>query len=619
MTDSLSLAAAFPEASRDEWLALAEKALKGASIDSLVTTTYDGIDIQPLYTADDAIDPGLPGQAPFVRHSQPLGTTPDGWDVRQRFALPDPAAQNEAILDALQRGVTSLWVRVDDPADLARMLEGVLLDLAPVSLDAGHATEHTARALVSLWQEAGLDPQRARGSFRLDPLGLLARLGVLRSDLAHSYEHLLGVVNMTAGLFPNVTSVAVDATVYADAGATEGDELAYSMATAVEYLRILVEGGLSIDQACGQIEFTYSASADQFSTIAKLRAARRLWSRIAGASGATGSAQAQRQHAVTDTAMLTERDPWVNALRTTIACLAAGVGGANAITVAPFDGAVGVSDELALRMARNTQLLLLEESSLGRVIDPAGGSWYVESLTDQLAEFAWSRFQTIEAAGGMGPHLTSGAVSEHLADVVARRRVDVATRAAPITGVSEYANLDEAPLERVPDVARPVVDAPKARIEPLAMYRPSAVYEALRDAADGRADAQIFLANLGPLAVHTARTSWATNFFATGGIRGVDVGSFAGADEAAEAFKLSGCKVAVLCSSDKVYAELAESTARALKDSGAEQVFLAGNPGDKKLGYVGAGIDGFVHVGVDAPAIVGSVHRQLGFETEVSA
>lgn len=614
MSETLSLGAEFPAASRDEWVAAAEKVLKGKSIDSLRTVTYDDIVIEPLYTADEALDPGLPGQAPYVRHTQPLGTTPDGWDVRQRFAHPDPAVNNAAILDGLGRGVTSLLVRVDDAADLARMLEGVMLHLAPVALDAAHATEHSARALVSLWQEAGIAPAEARGAFRMDPLGLLATSGALRSDLAHSYEHLLGVVNMTAGLFPGVTSIAVDATVHADAGASEADELAYSIASAVEYLRVLVDGGLSIDQACAQIEFTYSATADQFSTIAKLRAARRLWARVAEASGASVTAQAQRQHAVTSASMLTKSDPWVNALRTTIACLAAGVGGADVVTVAPLDGAVGVADDLALRMARNTQMLLLEESGLGHVVDPAGGAWYVESLTDQLAQTAWTRFQSIETAGGMGAHLLSGAVHQRVAEVVEIRERDAATRTAPITGVSEFPDLDEQPLDRVAEAPRPAVENPKAEVAPLAVYRPAATYEALRDAARGRDDAKIFLANLGPLAVHTARTSWATNFFATGGIRAHEAGSFATAEEAAAAFAQSGCQVAVLCSSDKVYADLAEPAAKALKDAGATQVFLAGNPGDKKLSYVGAGIDGFVHVGVDAPAIVASVHRQLGID-----
>lgn len=610
--ERLTLGAAFAPADHEAWRAAAEKALRGKPVESLITETIDGVSIDPLYTEGPGVAAGVPGAAPFVRGATPTGGVLGGWDVRQHFAQTDPAAQNAAILDGLERGVTSVWVRTDEPGDLERILEGVLLDLAPVALDAGHATEHVARALVSLWQDGDHDPATIRGSFRADPLGRLARTGGLRSDLAHSYEHLVGLVTMSASLFPQVRSVAVDATVYADAGATEVQELAYSIATGVAYLRALVDGGLAIDQAAREIEFTYAASADQFATIAKLRAARRLWARVGEASGIAAGA-AQRQHAVTSRSMLTRHDPWVNLLRTTIACFAAGVGGAESVTTRAFDAAIGAADEIALRLARNTQLLLIEESNLARVIDPAGGSWYVESLTDDYAQAAWSLFQSIEAAGGFAQHLTGGAVAEDVGASVAARRAAVATRRQPITGVSEFADLDEEALDRPAAPApRGVPADAKLTIEPIAPYRPSSAFEELRDAAAGHDSATIFLANLGPLAAHTARTSWSVNFFAAGGIRAVDAGSFSSPEDAEKAYRASGCRAAVLCSSDELYLQHAVATAKALKRADATLVLLAGNPGERKVAYAGAGIDGFVHVGSDAVAVLQSLHRLLG-------
>ncbi|NEA13363.1 methylmalonyl-CoA mutase, partial [Streptomyces sp. SID10692] len=237
--------------------------------------------------------------------------------------------------------------------------------------------------------------------------------------------------------YPELRAVAVDALPYHEAGGSAGEELGLSLATGVAYLRALTGAGMSVEAACGQLEFRYAATADQFLTIAKLRAARRLWARVAEASGAP-AAGAQRQHAVTSPVMMTRRDPWVNMLRTTLATLGAGVGGAESVTVLPFDHALGLPDAFARRIARNTSTILIEESHLARVVDPAGGSWYVERLTDELAAAAWAFFQETERAGGLPAALRSGMVAERLAATWAARSAKLARRKEPITGVSEF-------------------------------------------------------------------------------------------------------------------------------------------------------------------------------------
>ncbi|HZY75043.1 MAG TPA: methylmalonyl-CoA mutase family protein, partial [Jatrophihabitantaceae bacterium] len=347
------------------------------------------------------------------------------------------------------------------------------------------------------------------------------------------------------------------------------------------YLRALTDAGLAVDEALELIEFRFAVTDDQFTSIAKLRAARRLWGRVAELSGAAPTLRGQRQHAVTSAAMMTQRDPWVNMLRTTIACFAAAVGGADAITVLPFDNAIGLPDDFARRIARNTQSVLHDESSLGRVLDPGGGSWYVESLTQQLAERAWSAFTAIERSGGALAYV-DGELADALARTRAQRDEQIALRRMPITGVSEFAFLEEQPVTRAPS-PRP------ASTGPVAAHRYAEQFEALRDRADAAANRPtLFLAALGPAAVHSPRAGFAANLFAAGGI--CSVTGTGTVDELAQAFADSGCALACICSSDKVYAESAAEAAQALRAAGAAQVWLAGKveiPGVDKTIFAG--------------------------------
>ncbi|HST63898.1 MAG TPA: methylmalonyl-CoA mutase subunit beta, partial [Mycobacteriales bacterium] len=403
-TDPLPLAAEFPAPTRAQWVEAVTGVLRKAGLPdgadpvaALSSTTYDGITVRPLYTAADApaADPGRPGAAPYVRGATADGPTVGGWDVRQRHAHPDPAALRAALLNDLETGATSLWLVLGPAglpvAELAPALEGVYVDLAPVALDAGPETRAAAAAFRSLVRTRDLDPAEIRGSLGADPIGLRARTGA-DADLTL-------LADLVDPDFAHLQVATVDATVYHDAGAGDATEIAVGTAVGVAYLRALTEAGLSVEQALDAVEFRFAVTADQFASIAKLRAARRIWGRVAELSGAAPE-RGQRQHAVTSAVMLTRRDPWVNMLRTTIACFAAAVGGADAITVLPFDTALGLPDDLARRVARNTQSILHDESSVGRVLDAAGGSWYVEALTAALAEKAWDGFTALERAGG---------------------------------------------------------------------------------------------------------------------------------------------------------------------------------------------------------------------------
>ncbi|MGI5336637.1 methylmalonyl-CoA mutase small subunit [Streptomyces sp. CA-181903] len=612
--EGFSLAAEFPDATREQWQRLVEGVLRKAgkdaggtaAEDALATALQDGLSTRPLYTADDAApDPGLPGFPPFVRGGRPEGTAVSGWDVRQLHAEPDPRRANDAVLADLENGVTSLWLTVGPagiPVDgLATALDGVYLDLAPVVLDAGADAEAAGLALLRLYEERGIRPGTVPANLGIDPLGTLARTG------GEGPGTTLAV--RCAREFPGLRALVVDALPYHEAGASTAQELGCALATGVAYLRTLTDAGLDVDEACGQLEFRFSATADQFLTVAALRAARRLWSRVAEVCGASPAARAQRQHAVTSPVMMTRRDPWVNMLRTTVACLGAGVGGADAVTVLPFDSALGLPDAFARRIARNTSSILLEESHLARVVDPAGGSWYVERLTDELAHAAWAWFQEIERAGGQEAALRSGLIGERLAATWADRSRRLATRREPVTGVSEFPHLDERPVERRPAPAPPAGGLPRVRRDE--------AFEALRARSDAHAAAtgarpRVFLAALGPAAAHTARAGFAANLFRAGGIEPVHDPVTVDADTAADAFRRSGAAVACLCSSDALYAEQAEDVARALKSAGATRVFLAGRPGDRRDDWRRAGVDAFVSAGDDAVALLSSVLDHLG-------
>ncbi|MEV7598529.1 methylmalonyl-CoA mutase family protein [Kitasatospora sp. NPDC089797] len=614
--EGLPLAAEFPAAHRGQWQQLVEGVLRksgaqpedGAAAEQALTTALpDGLRARPLYTAEDtAVEPGYPGFPPFVRGARPQGSAVAGWDVRQRHADPDARRVNEAALADLEHGVTSLWLELGGAglpvAALPEALAGVYLDLAAVALDAGPEFTAAAEQLFRLYEEREVSPGSAAGNLGADPLGLQARTGSAAGTDALLAAAAALAARCAAG-YPNLRALTVDALPYHEAGASPAQELGCALATGVAYLRALTAAGLSVDAALGQLEFRFAADADQFLSIAKFRAARRLWARVAEVSGAGAEASAQRQHAVTSPVMMTARDPWVNMLRTTVACLAAGVGGADSVTVLPFDSALGRPDAFARRIARNTQAILLEESHLARVIDPAGGSWYVEQLGEELAQAAWAWFQEIERAGGQQAALASGLVGERIAATWAERSVKLAKRREPVTGVSEFPHLDEQPLVREP--------APAERTGGLPRVRRAEAYEALRDRSDAflaatGARPKLFLASIGGASAYTARTTFAANLFQAGGIattalEGVDPAAFA------EAFRASGATVACLCSSDALYGEHAAAVAEALKAAGARRVLLAG-----RLAEPPAGVDEFIHAGGNAVTVLTSLLDLIG-------
>ncbi|TCN57936.1 methylmalonyl-CoA mutase [Rhodococcus sp. SMB37] len=578
----------------------------------LETTTYDDVTVAPLYSGrDERPEAPLPGQFPYTRGGSSTRDVNAGWLVSARFDGTDAKNLNERILDSLENGVSALWLQVGDgalPVDgLSTALEKVLVDLAPISLDAGSDLAAATEALYTVLDARTDVADRAAVRIALGAAPLTSAFSG-RADIP--VDEAVALATEAAERVETVRAFTVDGTAFHNSGASDAEELGAAIAVGIEYVRVLVAAGLSAERALGQIEFRFAASDDQFQTIAKFRAARQLWARVAQVAGASDAGNAP-QHAVTSAAMMAQRDPWVNMLRTTLAAFGAGVGGADAVTVLPFDaalpaGAVGVSEAFSARIARNTNLLLLEESNLGRVLDPGAGSWYIEDLTAQVAVKSWEFFQQIEAAGGYRAALDAGLVSERIATTRARRESDIAHRKTSVTGINEFPNLGEAPL--------PAGVADSGTFA----ARYAAPFEALRDRSDvylavHGSRPRVLLAPLGPVAEHNVRTTFASNLLAAGGIEAFNPGPVDPSDDTlATAVRDSGATVAVLCGTDARYGEHVGTATAALRAAGITTVLLAGP--EKAVGDAQGDNrpDGYLTARIDAVAALTDLLNTLG-------
>lgn len=665
MSDDLSLSADFPPGDEARWLELAEKALKGAPIEKLTTRTEHGVAVKPLYRApdwDSAHDAsGLPGLAPFTRGDRPVADAYLPWDIRQVVVHPDPATAGAEVMEALTGGVSSVELRVDaageqgvvarSAADLSKILADVQLDLATIALEAAGASSAHGVELAALLAAAVGDERSASAmiAFNVDPIGALARTGGLPGPATQELAEAAEFVRDARAQFPMATFLRADARPVHEAGGTDVQELSFLAASVAEYMRALMTVGLSADDAASAMIACISVGADYQVEMSKLRAARRILGRITEAFGASGSAAAIKLQAVTSRRMLARRDPWVNMLRNTAACFAAGVGGADIVTVRTFTDAIGLPGKLARRLARNTQVIAQEESSLGKVTDAPGGSWAIEKLGGDLAEAAWGLFQQIESEGGVLQALANGGFQIGVADARAKRVKAVARRKEWITGVNDFPLLaEELPTVETVNLAAIVRSAAEAsgkapddrswaslcaaaadratladiaktgetgaEVEPFWPIRLSEPFERLRDLADQRAASgkapKIFLAALGPLAEHSARLMYAQNFFAAGGIASAP--STGGAAEIAADFRSSGCSLACICGSDKRYETEAVLVALALRTAGAGRIYLAGRPGEMEQKLRDAGVAEFIHIGVDVLASLELAHAELG-------
>jgi methylmalonyl-CoA mutase len=617
-TDDLRLAADFAPATYDDWRKLVDGVLKGAPFERLVGKTYDNLRIEPIYSRAQNSTP-IAGRAQAAP-----------WQIMQRIDHPEAAAANAQALHDLENGANGLELEfaggpgargfgIADAAKqtLARVLDGVIFDAGiSIALNPVLGRDNAGMNLADVVEARGFDPAKVDIRFNYQPLTTMAVRGATAapwSEMAPAFAKMIqGLIGRG---FKGPFALADGRPVH-DAGGSEAQELAFALAVAVTYLRALEAGGIALDVASAAISFRLVADADQFLTLAKFRALRLLWARIEESCGLTP----RPAFIAADTAwrMLTRRDPYVNMLRATMATFSAGLGGADSITVLPHTLALGLPDAFARRAARNTQLVLLEESNLAKVADPAAGSGGIEALTLELCEAAWTLFQDIEKAGGAFAALEQTVIQRKIGATRATREANIARRKEVLTGASEFPNLHEAHVAVLD--AKPAELASygetKITFDALAPMRLGAPFEQLRDRSDDilkqtGTRPKVFLANLGTPADFTARATFAKGFFETGGIEAIDTEGFSDPAALGPAFKTSGAALACLCSSDKVYAGHAAAAAKALQAAGARHIYLAGRPGEQEASLQAAGVNDFVFAGGDALAALREVYQRM--------
>jgi len=638
----------FPEVPYALWRSKVEADLRGASFETrLVTATREGLAVEPLYCPKPRSTP-----MPHV-----IRGTREPWAVWQDVRDPHPDAAARTMRDALSRGVEGFWLSFDGAtmraldrdapgaarhtgafgisvscyADLEAVLAPIDLDRHAIALKGGAGAYALSEFLWGILDARGHGTVKLRGCAGLDPIGTLLRTGTLPGSIEAAFDALTRTAKRWIERAPSFRTALVSTLPPHEAGASSVDEVAFALASGLTTLRRLVAAGLDVPRAAGQILFAFAVGRDLFMEIAKLRAFRRLWSGMLAASGAPEAAGATWIHTTSSSRDLTRWDAWTNLLRTTTQTFSAAVGGADSTSITPFDALRGSSDARAHRLATNVHALLVHESHLDATQDPAAGSYYVESLTGEIARAAWSRFQSIESRGGLENEITSGRLAAELAAALARRMDDVARARVPIVGVSQFPNLDEAPpaheFSTRELAARPIHGArlsarsewqlgptQPARATLLPARREADLFERLRDASTahrtkgGRAPAA-GLIRLGAPSDGRAEASFAKAALATAGIRCVDVVSPEGA---ARAFDPSQLDIAVICGSEaQIGAELTPLAAT-LEGRGARVVLVACRPGPFETAWRRAGMDHALYEGCDVVVTLGAVLSQLG-------
>jgi methylmalonyl-CoA mutase len=615
VTDDLSFAADFAPASYDDWRKLVDGVLRGAPFEKLVSKTSDGLRIEPIY--------------PRARDATPIAGRPAAapWQIVQRIDHPDAVAANAQALHDLENGATGLTLvfagangacgfGLNPTAEtIEKVLEGVFIDAGiSIELQIGPQSRMAAIHLAEYVQRKGIRPAACDIRFGLDPIGACAAWGSSPYSWPEIVPALTGAIKGLVAMGFKGPFAAADGRVIHDAGGSEAQELAFVLASGIAYLRAIEGAGITLEEARTKVYARLGADADQFLTMAKFRALRLLWARVEQACGL----EPKPLFIAADTAwrMLTRRDPYVNMLRATIATFSAGLAGANSINVLPHTLALGLPDAFARRVARNTQLVLLEESNLAKVSDPAAGSGGVEALTQELCAAAWQLFQETEKAGGVFASLEQNLIQRKVAAIRAAREANIARRRHVLTGASEFPNLQEAQVAVL--AAKPVELAPygeaKFKFDALPPIRLAVPFERLRDRSDEilrarGARPKVFLANLGTSADFTARATFAKSFFETGGIEAIETQGFSDPAALAKAFKASGAALACLCSSDNIYAAQASAAAKALQAGGAKHIYLAGRPGELEATLRAAGVNDFIVAGGDALATLQQAYR----------
>ena len=612
----------FPPVSTEKWEEVIIKDLKGADYDKkLVWHTIEGFNVKPYYRAEDL--EGLeyldsnPGQIPYTRGKHVADNV---WDVRQDIRVSDPKEANRIALDAVERGATSLGLCAKGVAtvdDLAVLLKGIYINAVKVNFTCSQDYLGLMKLYVEYAKKNGYDPKELEGSCDFDMFRYALKNGRFHRGEEGDLQMAKELVEYAHDELPKFRVLGVSGSQLHNAGSNIVQELGFALAAANELVARLTDMGCKAHRVASRIQLNVGVGSTYFMEIAKIRAARLLWSKIAEQyKPECDCAYKLFINATTSRWNQSLYDPYVNMLRSTTEAMSSAVAGADSISVLPFDGAYKEADDFGYRIARNQQLLLKEESYLDKIADPAAGSYYIENLTDQIAKGAWEHFVKIEEMGGFCKAIRQGYVQDEIEKTAQQRDLDIATRKTTILGTNQYPNLLEKMEEKIEKGEMKeekcccgCKQGDEVRI--LKPYRGAEPFEHLRLATERSGKRpRVFLLTYGNLTMRKARAGFATNFFGVAGYEIIDNPGFATPDEGAKAALESGADVVVLCSSDDEYAELTEPVCKALKGK-VKSLVLAGFPKDMVETYKGYGIDEFIHVKTNALECLTEFQKKL--------
>ena len=617
-TDNTNLFDEFPPVSTEMWEEKIKQDLKGADYEKkLIWNTYEGIKIKPYYRAEHIqqlnYQEALPGEYPYVRGYK---DTSNIWRIREEIIVKDVKKANAEALKAISRGATALSFKVKELAfeeEMAQLLKGINMEEIAVHFFSSHSYSILADLLIEHVKKSGFDALKLRGSFNFDSVSYYLLHGEYYNSKEDNFNEAAALIKYMKTHLPLFKVLNINGIHFFNAGATAVQELAYVLASANEYLAQMSDRGLDMDDVCGDIQLTFGIGSNYFMEIAKLRAARMLWTRIAEQYKPQNPESLKVAiHATTGMWNKSVYDPYVNLLRLTTECMSAAIGGANAITVLPFNNTYKETDEFSARIARNIQIILKEESYLDKVIDPAAGSYYIESLTDEIAQISWNKFREIEEAGGMLTLMENGSVKKDIDKVAAQRNIDIAMRKTPILGTNIFPNLKETMLDEY--------QCPKNSNDEayLKLYRGAELFEELRFATEkfvknGGKRPKVFLATYGNLAMRKARATFTTNFFGCSGYEITDEYVVKDTNSAVDEILLSSANLVVICSSDEEYAQQAGELAKAVKEKDLKiSVIVAGYPKELIEPLKADGVDDFIHMRVNVVETLARYNKLLG-------
>jgi methylmalonyl-CoA mutase len=605
--EHLNLIKDFPLPTWEEWKQSVVDTLKGADYDKVMRTkTYEGITLEPIYRHADIKDlpftDALPGEAPYHRGNDPQRKLKEGWKVAQAYSMADPKALNKELLAALNRGLSMInlslqhsdmshGVKIQNAKDLSHILQDIDLKAAPLFVQLDMDDPDIFGFLEEHCEKEGIELRNLEGAIGYDPTSEFARKGKSNIPLDELWQKVADAVIQRANRAPKMPCMIIDGTVYEAAGASSTQELAFVLSTAIGYIHGLTASGMDINTIAPLFAVKLSLGSNFFMEIAKVRAFRLIWAEMIKAWGGNEESQKVWIHGKTAHFNKSTFDIYVNMLRTATEGFSGVIGGVDSLEIDRFDALVNEGTEFASRIARNQQLILAEEAHFGKVIDPAGGCYYTESLTSELAGKAWQLMQELEAEGGMIKALRAGKIHELIAPI-AKARIDaVHSRKDVFVGVNMYANPDDKAKPEAGSKAAPKDPAVALEHGALSKKRAVADLEALRIRIS-QAKPKIFLLTMGKLAEYKARADFASGFFAVGGFEIIIGSGFSEIDEAVQAAKASGAKAFCLCSTDENY----ESLVAPLCEQLGHTMILAGYPKDKVEEYSRLGIDIFIHL-----------------------